>query len=170
MEKVESILPSSLWHQLTRIWIRNPTSIRTETAELKPRTFERRPDWHAFVSREVQTKLRRPGGRQTKKWKNGIRIGFDFIWYVCIFLGFQSFGAVFFFVVQKKGDQLPSLKEKKNKIKDFLWIAAIQLLPTILIQPTQELLKLPKATRLLCATVSIHKHATGKHLYGGNSS
>lgn len=87
----------------------------------------------------VQTKLRtdEDDGRrhETKRQNNGSRIGFDFIWYVCIFWVFNHLKL--FFCCTKRGDQLPSLKNvrrQKNTIKDFLCIAARRLLPAILIQ------------------------------------
>lgn len=148
MEKVESILPSSLWHQLTRIWPptrpdqnqtqdQELTSIQTETAELKSRTLH----WTGLthLCAKIQTKLRtdEDDGRrhETKRQNNGSRIGFDFIWYVCIFWVFNHLKL--FFCCTKRGDQLPSLKNvrrQKNTIKDFLCIAARRLLPAILIQ------------------------------------
>lgn len=131
MEKVESILPSSLWHQLTRIWPRpNRTGHR-----IRPRTRSRPPsrqkqlnwnpelcvglDWHTFVPR-VQTKLRTDeDGRRhrTKKAKQQnpelVLTLFDMFAFFWVFNHLKLF-----FCCTKRGDQLPSLK-KSEKTKKY---------------------------------------------------
>lgn len=120
------------------------TSIQTEPVELKPRTLSRTGLTH-LCAKNTEFKPTRGGrrtgggGHETKTQNEGIQNWFLTLFDMFAFLGFQSFKAVF--VVQKRGDQFAIIKKvrrQKNTIKDFLCIAAIQLLPTVLIQPTEN--------------------------------
>lgn len=80
MEKVESILPSSLWHQLTRIWPptrpdqnqtqdQELTSIQTETAELKSRTLH----WTGLTHLCAKITEFKPNWEQTRTTGGGMK-------------------------------------------------------------------------------------------------
>lgn len=98
-----------------------PTSIQTETVELKPRTLIWTGLTH-LCAKNTEFKPNRGrrgggGGMRQKGKTMDSRIVFDFIWYVCVFWVFNHLKL--FFCCTKTGDQLPSLKKKKWEDKKY---------------------------------------------------
>lgn len=123
MEKVESILPSSLWHQLTRIWPRRNWNRQQDPgpesgADLKPRTLHWTGLTH-LCAKINEFKPNRTDKDQTKTKES--RSGFDFI---CLhfLLGFQSFTAVLLLYKKRWWIAVIKKSEKTKKYNKGLFV------------------------------------------------
>lgn len=130
MEKVESILPSSLWHQLTRIWLRKWIELTELCAKILKSS-------HTHRLREKYLCVETREERHTNWNRFGLHLNFLFLFCLFFCVGGCSISCeIVFFVfcccTQKKKEIAIIKKSTKiQKIKDFLWIDATKHLLAI---------------------------------------